>query len=69
MKKIAIVLTALAGILFMSGCAYDYYPHYYGHYVYAHGYGRPYYNYHHAFGYNSLGWDCVDNWSPIYCRA
>jgi heme/copper-type cytochrome/quinol oxidase subunit 3 len=38
MKKIVIALTALAGIVFMSGCAYDYYPYYYydphyGHYV------------------------------------
>jgi hypothetical protein len=40
MKKIVIALTLLAGIVFMSGCAYDpyyyYYTHYdphYGHYV------------------------------------
>lgn len=65
MKKILIVLTALAGIVMMSGCAYDYYPYYYGHYAYGYGYGHPF-----ASGYNSLGWDCANHhWSPIYCQV
>jgi hypothetical protein len=57
MKKIAITLTALAGIT-LSGCAYDYYGHYgygygpnayYGQYGYGYGHDASYG--HEAYGY------------------
>lgn len=60
MKKIVIALTALAGITFLSGCAYDY--------------GYSYYPYHrYAFGYSSYDhpfygrFDCVHNWNATFC--
>jgi hypothetical protein len=68
MKELVIALPALAGITLLSGCAYDYYPYYYGHYAYGYAYG-PYY-YHPAFVHSRLGWsgwDCVRNFNTLYC--
>lgn len=76
MKKIAIALTALAGITFLSGCVSWYSPYYgwnYGYNRYAWGYGNgPYYS---RFGWPYYGgrlaysgWDCVHNINaPTHC--
>ena len=71
MKKLLIAMTALAGITFLSGCAWDYYP--YGHYAYGYGY-HPFYGYGYhpgpVVGFSSgLGWDCVHHWNATYCRT
>ena len=66
MKKIIIALTALAGIVFLSGCVYDpYYGGHIGNLAWGYGY-RPYgySSYYHPF-YGS--WDCVHHFDATYC--
>jgi len=66
MKKIAIALTALAGITFLSGCAYDYYGYsYYPYHRYALGYG--YGPYHHYYWRAGLRYDCVYSFDATFC--
>lgn len=56
MKKIVIALTALVGITFLSGCAYDYW----GYNRYALGYSSWYHPYYGRF-------DCVHHWDATFC--
>lgn len=67
MKKIVIALTALAGVVFLSGCAYGY--TYDGGHIgnVAWGYGYApyrYSSYYHPFYGN---WDCVHHFDATYC--
>ncbi|HEX5282416.1 MAG TPA: hypothetical protein VFW28_20230 [Micropepsaceae bacterium] len=63
MKKIVIALTALAGITFLSGCAYDGY-NYGDHYAYGYGYARPYHNF---YGREGLRYDCINSFDATLC--
>lgn len=67
MKKSVIALAALAGVVFLSGCTYDY-PYYGGHIGnFAWGYGYVpyrYSSYYHPF-YGT--WDCVHHFDATYC--
>lgn len=63
MKKIVIALTALAGITFLSGCAYDGY--YYGdRFAVGYGYAAPY---HHYYWREGLRYDCVYSFDAAFC--
>lgn len=63
MKKIVIALTALAGITFLSGCAYDGY--YYGdRYAYGYGYAPAYHHYYYREG---LRYDCLYSFDAAFC--
>ena len=65
MKKIVIALTALAGITFLSGCAYDYGYAYYPYHrdVVGYGYGP----YHHYYWREGLRYDCVYSFDAAFC--
>ena len=76
MKKIAIALTAIAGIVFLSGCAYPSYgPYgYYNGYPYRYAYGYGPYPYRYAYGYgpntywwNGARYNCAYNYSAVLC--
>jgi len=65
MKKIFIALTALAGITFLSGCAYDnygfsYYPHPYS---VAYGYGAG----HRYYWRGGVPYDCLYSFDAAFC--
>jgi hypothetical protein len=62
MKKIAIAISALAGIVFLSGCAYDGY--YYDRYAYNYGYVRPY---HHYYFRDGIRFDCFYSYDLAFC--
>jgi hypothetical protein len=64
MKKIAIAASALAGIIFLSGCAYDTYG--YGD-RYAYGYGYEGYPYHHYYFRDGVRFDCLYNYDVAFC--
>ena len=66
MKKIAIALSALAGIVFLSGCAYD------GNYAYDYGYHRYAYDYryapvHRLYFRDGVQYDCVQDFDATFC--
>ena len=63
MKKIAIALTALAGIAFLSGCAYDDYG-YYNRYAFDYGYSRPF---HRSYFIGGSRFDCLHTWNASFC--
>lgn len=62
MKKIAIALSALAGIVFLSGCAYD--SGYYHRYAYDYGYAGPYSR---TYFLGGVRYDCVHTWNATFC--
>ena len=74
MKTVTICISALAGLLFLSGCAYDGYAYkdgYYGRYGYNGYYNRYGYN-----GYNGrsrvytldgVQYDCLSKFNAAYC--
>lgn len=62
MKKIAIALSALAGLIVLSGCAYDGY--YHDRYAYDYGYVRPY---HHFYFREGVRYDCVNSFDATFC--
>lgn len=73
MNKIAIALSALAGIVLLSGCAYDGYAVY--HSPYAYNYAYPYA---YAYGYgpgfrprfywqDGVRYDCVYRYNSAFC--
>ena len=64
MKKIVIALTALAGITFLSGCAYDDGYYYGGRYAYNYGYTPAY---HHYYWREGLRYDCVYSFDAAFC--
>ena len=65
MKKIAIALSALAGIVFLSGCAYDRYGYdRYDRYSYGYGYVRPS---HHYYFRNGVRFDCLYSYDVAFC--
>ena len=63
MKKNAIAISALAGIVFLSGCAYDSYPDRYA-YGYDYGYVRPY---HHYYFRDGIRFDCLYSYDVAFC--
>ena len=70
MKKIAIALSALAGIVFLSGCAYDTFGD-----RYAYDYDRYAYNYdvvapapvHHMYFLGGVRYDCFYTFNARFC--
>jgi hypothetical protein len=66
MKKTAIALSAVAGIMFLSGCAYDgYYDRYAYNYNYDYDYGyRPV---HHFYFQDGIRYDCRFNYNVAFC--
>jgi hypothetical protein len=73
MKKIAIALSAVAGILFLSGCAYDTGYGYYDRYGFDTGFDRYAYNYdvvspsHHVYWMNGVRYDCFYTFDARFC--
>ena len=65
MKKIAIALTALAGITFLAGCAYD--SPYYGRYAYNYDYDYGYRPVHHFYFRDGIRFDCLYNYDVAFC--
>lgn len=66
MKKILIAMTALAGIVFLSGCADDYF--YDGGHIGSFAWGYGYQPYRYYSYYRPLGnLDCVHHLNAIYC--
>ena len=61
MKKFAIALSALAGIVFLSGCAYD--SGYYHRYAYDYGYAPA----RHYYFMNGIRYDCVYDFNTAFC--
>lgn len=67
MQKILITLTAYAGIVFLSGCAYDYWPYDGGQIGnFAWGYAPPY-RYSYLDRPFSGNWYCGQHFNAIYC--
>ncbi len=66
MKKIAITLSALAGIVFLSGCASDYYPGY-GSVAYNYDYDYGYRPIHHFYFVDGVRYDCLYNYNVAFC--
>lgn len=64
MKKIAIAVSALAGIIFLSGCAYDTYGYYGDHVAYGYGVGYPY---HHYYFRDGARFDCLYSYDVSFC--
>jgi hypothetical protein len=64
MKKIAIALTAMAGITFLSGCAYDRGPYYDRYSFNEYAYVSPY---HHYYFRNGVRFDCVYSYDVAFC--
>ena len=62
MKKIAIALTALAGIVYLSGCAYD---NDYGRSAYGYGYAPPVV--HHYYFNSGTRRDCLYDYDAAFC--
>jgi hypothetical protein len=60
MKKIAIALSALAGIVFLSGCAYNDYG---GRYAYGYGYVPV----HHYYFSSGIRRDCLYDYDVAFC--
>ena len=63
MKKMVIALSALAGIVFLSGCAYDNYG--YDRYSYGYGYVSP--TYHHYYFRDGVRLDCLYSYDVAFC--
>jgi hypothetical protein len=61
MKKIAIALSALAGIVFLSGCAYDSYS---DRTAYDYGYTVPVRHYYFRDG---IRYDCLNRFDSGFC--
>jgi len=61
MKKMVIALSALAGIVFLSGCAYDYG---YDRLSYGYGYVSPY---HHYYFRDGVRFDCLYSYDVAFC--
>ncbi len=61
-KNIAIAISALAGIIMLSGCAYDY--GYAPRYAYGYDAGYPY---HHYYFRDGVRFDCLYSYDVAFC--